>query len=50
MVKKKFTKEQLLKSKSFPYSKDLIECVLKDEEYTKAEAEKEIQKYFSLKV
>lgn len=50
MVKKKFTKEQLLQSKTFPYSKDLVVCVLKDVEYTKAEAEKEIQKYLNQRV
>ena len=42
---KKFSREQLSKSKTFGYSCDLVWAVLEDREYTKEEAEKEIQAY-----
>lgn len=46
-MKKKatFSREQLSKSKTFGYSSDLVKAVLEDRDYTKAEAEKEIQAY-----
>ena len=47
-MKKKatFSREQLSKSKTFGYGKDLVLAVLEDRDYTKDEAEKEIQAYF----
>ena len=43
-MKKKatFSREQLSKSKTFGYGKDLVLAVLEDRDYTKDEAEKEI--------
>lgn len=48
-MKKKqiFSREQLSKSKTFGYNSDLVKAVLEDREYTKAEAEKEIQTYLT---
>lgn len=45
-MKKKatFSREQLSKSKTFGYGKDLV---LADRDYTKDEAEKEIQAYLT---
>ena len=42
-MKKKatFSREQLSKSKTFGYGKDLVLAVLEDRDYTKDEAEKE---------
>ena len=42
---KKFSREQLSKSRTFGYSRDLVKAVLEDREYTKEDAEKEIQAY-----
>ena len=44
---KKFSREKLSKSKTFGYSPDLVRAVLEDREYTKNEAEKEIQAYLT---
>ena len=46
-MKKKaaFSREQLSKSKTFGYGKDLVLAVLEDREYTKDEAKKVIQAY-----
>lgn len=48
-MKKKatFSREQLSKSKTFGYGKDLVLAVLEDRDYTKDEAEKEIQAYLT---
>ena len=48
-MKKKATvsREQLSKSKTFGYGKDLVLAVLEDRDYTKDEAEKEIQAYLT---
>ena len=48
-MKKKatFSREQLSKSKTFGYEKDLVLAVLEDRDYTKDEAEKEIQAYLT---
>ena len=48
-MKKKaaFSREQLSKSKTFGYGKDLVLAVLKDREYTKDEAKKAIQAYLT---
>ena len=42
---KTFSREQLSKSKTFGHSSDLVKAVLEEREYTKEEAEKEIQTY-----
>lgn len=44
---KKFSREQLSKSKTFGYNADLVKAVLEDRDYTKTEAEKEIQAYLT---
>lgn len=44
---KKYSREQLSKSKTFGYNADLVKAVLEDRAYTKAEAEKEIQAYLT---
>ena len=44
---KRFSREQLSKSKTFGYSSDLVKAVLEDREYTKEEAEKEVQAYLT---
>ena len=51
-MKKKatFSREQLSKSKTFGYGKDLVLAVLEDRDYTKDEAEKEIQTYLTYRV
>ena len=41
------SREQLSKSKTFGYGKDLVLAVLEDRDYTKDEAEKEIQAYLT---
>ena len=47
----RFTKKQVLASKSISYSKDLIDAILKeDETYTLKEVEKAIDKYLKGKV
>ncbi len=48
-MKKKvtFSREQLSKSRTFGYSADLVQAVLEDRNYTKEEAEKEMQKYLT---
>lgn len=48
-MKKKatFSREQLSKSKTFGYGKDLVLAVLEDRDYTKDAAEKEIQAYLT---
>lgn len=42
-----FSREQLMKSKTFGYGSDLIGAVLEDRLYTKKAAEKEIQAYLT---
>ena len=48
-MKKKatFSREQLSKSKTFGYNTDLVKAVLEERDYTKEEAEKEIQAYLT---
>lgn len=48
-MKKKvtFSREQLSKSRTFGYGTDLVKAVLEDRDYTKEEAEKEMQKYLT---
>jgi arginine repressor len=53
MAKKepRFTKEVLVKSKTFKDKRDLVSAILEDGvEYTVAEAEKEIEKFMKGKV
>ena len=45
MKKEPFSREQLSKSRTFGYGRDLVLAVLEDRLYTKAEAEKELQRY-----
>ena len=45
--KKTFSREQLSKSRTFGYSEDLVKAVLEDRNYTKEEAEKEMQAYLT---
>ena len=48
-MKKKatFSREQLSKSKAVGYGEELVRAVLEDRDYTKDEAEKEIQAYLT---
>ena len=48
-MKKKatFSRDQLSKSKTFGYGKDLVLAVLEDREYTKDEAKKAILAYLT---
>ncbi len=48
-MKKKltFSRKQLMESKTFGYSADLVMAVLEDRKYTKEEAEKELQTYLT---
>ena len=45
--KKTFSREQLSKSRTFGHSKDLVMAVLENRDYTKEEAEKEMQAYLT---
>ena len=49
VMKKKqtFSREQLSKSRTFGYGRDLVEAVLEEKAYTKEEAEKAIQAYLT---
>ena len=47
MKKTKFSREQLGKSKTFGYGRDLILAVLEDREYSKDEAKKAIEAYLT---
>ena len=47
MKKTKFSREQLCKSKTFGYGRDLVLAVLEDREYTKDEAKKVIEVYLT---
>ena len=49
MKKTKFSREQLSKSKTFRYGRDLVLAVLGDREYTKDEAKKAIETYLTEK-
>ena len=49
MKKTKFSREQLSKSKTFGYGRDLVLAVLEDREYTKDEAKKAIEVYLTEK-
>lgn len=44
---KTFSREQLSKSKTFGYGKDLVLAVLEEKAYTKDEAKKAIQAYLT---
>ena len=46
-MKKKFSRDQLSKSKTFGYSADLVLAVLEEKAYTKEEAKKAIQAYLT---
>ena len=47
MKKTKFSREQLSKSKTFGYGRDLVLAVLENREYTKDEAKKVIEVYLT---
>ena len=47
MKKTKFSRDQLSKSKTFGYGRDLVLAVLEDREYTKDEAKKAIETYLT---
>lgn len=47
MEKQTFRREQLSKSKTFGYGRDLVLAVLEEKAYTKAEAEQAIQAYLT---
>ena len=49
MKKTKFSREQLSKSKTFGYGRNLVLAVLEDREYTKDEAKKAIETYLTEK-
>ena len=44
---KTFSREQLSKSRTFGYGRDLVQAVLEEKDYTKEEAEKAIQDYLT---
>lgn len=47
MEKQTFSREQLSKSKTFGYDRDLVLAVLEERDYTKDEAEQELQAYLT---
>lgn len=47
MEKQTFSREQLSKSKTFGSGRDLVLAVLEEREYTKDEAEQELQAYLT---